>query len=132
MGYKDLLAPPGTPVSLDHAVGVPSTPDGRRHMSTSGRHIIYSGITGGMFYTTPGGGANYLCMPKNPEYSSDLTYRNNLGNECTFIQGNLHCKDHIIMCRVPCVHKTNRTHNPSQGQLSSYMDQRVLQLSHVR
>ena len=26
-------------------------------------------------YSQEGGGANYLCMPKDPEYSTDLTYR---------------------------------------------------------
>ena len=34
-----------------------------------GTELVYSGITGGTWYTQSGGGANYLCMPKNPEYT---------------------------------------------------------------
>ena len=39
-----------------------------------GTQIVYSGITGGTFYNQPGGGANYLCMPKDPEYNPTLRY----------------------------------------------------------
>ncbi len=37
-----------------------------------GTEMLYSGITGGTFYNQEGGGANHLCMPKDPEYSTDL------------------------------------------------------------
>ena len=40
-----------------------------------GTRIVYSGITGGSRWTEQGGGANYLCMPKVPEYSPTLRYR---------------------------------------------------------
>ena len=40
-----------------------------------GTELVYSGITGGTMYHQEGGGANYLCMPKDPEYSPTLTYR---------------------------------------------------------
>ena len=35
---------------------------------------MYSGIAGGTLYDQEGGGANYLCMPQEPEYSTTLTY----------------------------------------------------------
>ena len=34
-----------------------------------GTELVYSGITGGTWYSQEGGGANYLCMPKDPEYT---------------------------------------------------------------
>ena len=40
-----------------------------------GTELVYSGITGGSYFTEPGGGANHLCMPKHPKYSKALTYR---------------------------------------------------------
>ena len=40
-----------------------------------GTEILYSGIAGGTWYGQEGGGANYLCMPQDPEYSTTLTYR---------------------------------------------------------
>ena len=40
-----------------------------------GTELIYSGIAGGSWYNQRGGGANYLCMPKVPEYSPTLRYR---------------------------------------------------------
>ena len=33
-----------------------------------GTQMVYSGRTGGTWYGHTGGGANYLCMPDNPEY----------------------------------------------------------------
>lgn len=37
---------------------------------TSGTELVYSGIAAGTWYTNSGGGANYLCLPRNPQYSS--------------------------------------------------------------
>ena len=42
--------------------------------NTTGTELVYSGIAGGTFYREEGGGANYLCMPSDPEYSSKLRY----------------------------------------------------------
>ena len=39
-----------------------------------GTELLYSGITGGTFFNQEGGGANHLCMPQDPEYSTTLTY----------------------------------------------------------
>ena len=37
--------------------------------------LVYTGIVGGTFFTQAGGGANYLCLPEVPEYSSTLKYK---------------------------------------------------------
>ena len=70
-----------------------------------GTELIYSGITGGTHYTHAGGGANHLCMPHDPEYSTTLTYRagaqehaNVYGSEYEApIQGT---RNHEIPCAV--------------------------------
>ncbi len=36
--------------------------------STSGTEKVYSGLAGGTYYNHNGGGANYLCLPHNPQY----------------------------------------------------------------
>ena len=37
--------------------------------NVTGTELVYTGRTAGSrWYQTPGGGANYLCMPKNPDY----------------------------------------------------------------
>ena len=48
-----------------------------------GTELVYSGITGGTLYNQPGGGANYLCMPKDPEYSTTLSYRGGVNEHAT-------------------------------------------------
>ena len=45
-----------------------------------GTELIYDGITGGTWFEHPGGGANYLCMPKDPEYSTTLNYNTKFNN----------------------------------------------------
>ena len=88
MGFRDRSAPLellGNRDPLDHAIYT------RWEKSTcpqmEGTQIVYSGITGSTFFNREGGGANYLCMPKDPEYNPTLTYRNNLGNKRAFVQG---------------------------------------------
>ena len=39
-----------------------------------GTELVYSGITGGTQHYQEGGGANHLCMPKDPKYSNTLNY----------------------------------------------------------
>ena len=46
----------------------------------SGTTIVHTGIAGGSYYSQTGGGTNYLCMPEDPEYSSNLTYRAGVQN----------------------------------------------------
>ena len=43
--------------------------------SVPGTEMVYTGIAAASFFTQSGGGANYLCMPKVPEYKSTLRYR---------------------------------------------------------
>ena len=40
--------------------------------NVTGTELVYAGRTGGSWYGHTGGGANYLCMPSNPDY---LQYR---------------------------------------------------------
>ena len=45
----------------------------------SGTERVYEGIAAGSFYNE-GGGSNYLCLPKVPQYKSDLKYRSAVDN----------------------------------------------------
>ena len=69
-----------------------------------GTELVYSGITGGTWYSQSGGGANYLCMPKDPEYSRNLRYRSGVQQDSTIIHGaeynDFHCKDLRITMRL--------------------------------
>ena len=38
--------------------------------NTEGTELVYAGRIGGSAYSQQGGGANHLCMPDNPDYSS--------------------------------------------------------------
>uniref|UniRef100_A0A1X7V7M9 Uncharacterized protein n=1 Tax=Amphimedon queenslandica TaxID=400682 RepID=A0A1X7V7M9_AMPQE len=49
--------------------GVVYTRWGRKSCPT-GAELLYEGITGGEWYTHTGGGANYVCLPKVPQYMS--------------------------------------------------------------
>ena len=43
--------------------------------SVPGTKMVYPGIAAATLHIQSGGGANYLCMPKVPEYNPNLTYR---------------------------------------------------------
>ena len=66
--------------------------------------LVYSGIAGGSWYNQ-GGGSNYLCLPKVPEYSSTLTHKAGVQNQATVhgaeyqnpLQGS---HDHNVPCAV--------------------------------
>ena len=49
--------------------GVVYTRWGRKSCPT-GAQLVYEGITGGSHYTQTGGGANYVCLTKDPKYNS--------------------------------------------------------------
>ena len=49
--------------------GVVYTRWGRKSCPT-GAQLLYEGIAGGSHYTHSGGGANYVCLPKVPQYMS--------------------------------------------------------------
>ena len=36
--------------------------------NVTGTELLYAGRAGGTFYTTPGGAANKLCLPEDPDY----------------------------------------------------------------
>ena len=38
--------------------------------NTSGTQLLYAGRAAGSFYDEKGGGANYLCLPEQPQYSN--------------------------------------------------------------
>ena len=46
----------------------------------TGTTLVYTGFAGGSQHNQDGGGANYLCMPDAPKYSSTLTYRPGVQN----------------------------------------------------
>ena len=69
-----------------------------------GTQIVYSGITGGTAWNQPGGGANYLCMPKVPEYSPTLRYRGGAnGHSFMYATTEYHGPHHPVTTHpVPC------------------------------
>ena len=67
-GQKGAVGPPGP-----RSGGVIYTRWGKSSCpSVAGTELVYAGRAGGSFYGDSGGGANTLCMPLDPEYS---TYR---------------------------------------------------------
>jgi hypothetical protein len=79
---------------------------------------VYVGIVGGTCFNQEGG-ANYLCMPWDPEYSPTLRYRGG-------VQGHA-CREFVTtMCLV------QYSYDPSQGHLPFHMDQGVLLIHHDR
>ena len=67
MGHHGLQGPPGTP----GAGAVVYTRWGRTTCPpTDGTSLVYSGRTAGSWWANTGGGANYLCMPNDPDYSN--------------------------------------------------------------
>ena len=65
-GVNGLRGPPG-PTTC----GVVYTRWGKTTCpSTSGTQLLYAGRAAGSWYGQNGGGANYLCLPENPQYSS--------------------------------------------------------------
>lgn len=78
--------------------------------STTGAKLVYSGSAGGSWWAHRGGGANYQCLPKDPEYSPDLTYRPGTQNYALIYGAEYQLptksftQDHNVpcaVCRVP-------------------------------
>ena len=68
-GTTGLQGPPGP-----RSAGVTYTRWGKTTCpSVPGTELIYKGRAGGSFYDQQGGGANYLCMPEDPEYTLRFT-----------------------------------------------------------
>ena len=51
--------------------------------ATEGTSLLYSGLAAGSANDVQGGGANHLCLPRDPEYSPGLTYINAVNGEAT-------------------------------------------------
>ena len=75
-GFRGARGPPGSrgptgPVGQagPKSGGVVYTRWGRKSCPT-GAELLYEGITGGEGYGHTGGGANYVCLPKVPQYMS--------------------------------------------------------------
>ena len=66
--------------------------------SVQGTEMVYTGIAAATFYTQSGGGANYLCMPKVPEFNPNLTYRLTVDDYSQIHEWNIniHCKGFMI------------------------------------
>ena len=45
---------------------------------TENTELLYTGITGGSHYNNKGGGGPFLCLPNNPEYSTNISYRSGI------------------------------------------------------
>lgn len=74
----------------------------------SGAQLVYEGIVGGSHYSRSGGGANYLCLPKDPDYdtSAKVRYQSFLyGAEYQFHTSLLKSKENYnppcAVCHVP-------------------------------
>ena len=73
-GEEGEVGPPGPPGPASGGVlytrwGKSSCPN------TPGTELVYAGRAGGTWYSQEGGGANYLCMPEDPQYDSSLSYQ---------------------------------------------------------
>ena len=90
--------------------GVVYTRFGRKSCR-SGTQLLYEGITAGSHYTHRGGGANYLCLPKVPQYLSTVKpraesylYGTEYESYNKIFRGTTH--DHNVPCAV-CYNPTN-------------------------
>ena len=65
----NLQSPPPT-----NSCGVTYIRWGRTSCPTgNGTEYVYDGITAGSWYNSPGGGSNYICLVKDPNYPSQTT-----------------------------------------------------------
>ncbi len=76
LGIQGPPGPPGPPSG-----GVVNTRWGRTTCpGTGGTELLYEGLAAGSHYTHRGGGADYLCLPKDPDYSAYQAGSYNHGN----------------------------------------------------
>ena len=82
-GQRGLTGPAGPPGPT--AGGVVYTRWGRTTCpTTSGTQLVYTGRAAGSHWSHSGGGANYLCLPDNPNY---LRYTNGGQNGRAYLYG---------------------------------------------
>ena len=72
--------------------------------AVSGTELVYSGITAGSHYTHTGGGANYLCLPPDPEYGEYVAGVQNRGllYGAEYETGTFHFLRAVHDYNVPC------------------------------
>ena len=78
--------------------------------------LVYAGIVGGSLFSNHGGGANYLCLPSDPEWSvndegvgkSANIYGAEYKQESSFSKANAHGQS-IVNHNVPCAACVSRT-----------------------
>ncbi|CAH1269381.1 Hypp4164 [Branchiostoma lanceolatum] len=115
----------GTPVQKrgrSNAGGAVYTRWGRKACPSSAT-LVYAGVAGGTHYTQTGGGTNYLCLPKNPEWGSyqDGHQLNSayiygaeyeLSHDVPFGSKNLN--DHDVPCAVCQTYRSNQLMIPAR------------------
>ena len=74
--------PPPSQFSHTHTLGPPGPTTGgvvytrwgsTTCSNTTGTQLVYAGRAAGSYHTANGGGANYLCLPEQPQYSTFTT-----------------------------------------------------------
>ena len=101
----------------------------------NGTDLVYTGVTGGSIYTNKGGGANFLCMPMDPEYELTHVPEHSVHTigAVGYGQPIRGANNTVATCSV-CQVKNRSTviMIPAKANLSSNLEQRVLWLPHDR
>ena len=89
--------------------------------NVTGTELVYEGIAAGSWYTHSGGGSNYLCLPKDPEYSN---YRPGVQSDSTVYGAEYetfgepplgHVNDHNVPCAVCCTSRSKHFMLPGKN-----------------
>ena len=70
--------------------------------STAGTELVYTGVTGGSWYSDPGGAANYICMPLDPEYTTQYRPGTQHYNKVWGTEYNFPLRNGYNNVNVPC------------------------------
>ena len=74
--------------------------------NVSGTELVYRGRAGGSWFSDLGGGANYLCMPTDPQYDSYVPgvqgYSHIYGVEYEILQSGAPIPNRLYNLNVPC------------------------------
>ena len=84
-----------------------------------GTELVYEGIAAGSWYSSGGGGSNYLCLPKDPKYSS---YRSGAQSESPIYGAEyegtgapLGQFEHNVPCAVCCTSRSKHFMLPGKN-----------------
>ena len=101
---------------------------------------LFPGVAAGPLFSDIGGGSNYLCLPRNPEWGKTTAgfqsgeslygaeYQTFDTNDPFPKVNGRSLKDNDVpcaVCRVPCDQPPNETDDSGQTDLSGRMDERV-------